>query len=529
MPANNFSTQSHYIEHHRSYLSLRWLLIILGSYLSLFPRLGSPTFVAVFSFAIAFAVINLAASMIPRNQFDRHPIQVVLMMADIAFVAVTFYLLRGQDSYLYLAFVAVFLLAVVWRDLQIVVFSILIVSVLYGVFTGFRMVRFELDAASFLAAVGDATSDVEQFLTLSMFFLVAVFYLFMTAQIKRDAELSTMIVEEKQRAEVLAEITRSLSSSLKSHEILYLIVTRLCEVTGAVDCSIVRIDANGKNAKIMVKSTEAHVKNPSIEIGKYPELMSAHESRKLQFVPDVNNDGKRQSVIAVPMVSQDTVLGLIHLRFDRSYRQMSETNMRFLNTMAGSAANALRNAQLFEEMEHYARTDFLTGLPNHRSFQSQLSSEWSRAQRHNNPLSLLMIDLDFLKSVNDHFGHPAGDMVIRGIGETIRSSCREFDFAARYGGEEFTVILPETPLDEAMSVAERIRVRIAEHDFPGISAVTASIGVSNYPSNAFDKQDLIRLADDALYVAKKEGRDRVSYLNDQLATLNPSGNPAPSL
>src|SRR5205814_1843095 len=104
-------------------------------------------------------------------------------------------------------------------------------------------------------------------------------------------------------------------------------------------------------------------------------------------------------------------------------------------------ANALRNALLFEEAEYKSRTDFLTGLPNHRFFQSTLSAEMGRAHRHNHPVSLLIIDLDFLKEVNDQFGHPAGDSVIRATAETIRTTCREIDFAARYGGEEFMVIL----------------------------------------------------------------------------------------
>jgi diguanylate cyclase (GGDEF)-like protein len=173
---------------------------------------------------------------------------------------------------------------------------------------------------------------------------------------------------------------------------------------------------------------------------------------------------------------------------------------------------------LFEEVEHRARTDFLTGLPNHRFFQATLTTELGRAQRHNHPLSLLIIDLDFLKEVNDRFGHPSGDMVIRTIAETIRNTCREIDFPARYGGEEFTVILPETPLAGAIQAADRIRLRIAAEEFAGIGSITASIGVSCYPVNALSKEDLIRVADQALYIAKNGGRDRVAYFNYQMIT-----------
>jgi diguanylate cyclase (GGDEF)-like protein len=108
--------------------------------------------------------------------------------------------------------------------------------------------------------------------------------------------------------------------------------------------------------------------------------------------------------------------------------------------------------------------------------------------------------------------------VIRSIAEIIRRALRDIDFAARYGGEEFTVILPETVLGAAVQVADRIRERIAAEPLPGIGTITASIGVSNYPVNALSKEDLIRVADQALYVAKNGGRDRVAYFNYQMIT-----------
>jgi diguanylate cyclase (GGDEF)-like protein len=130
-----------------------------------------------------------------------------------------------------------------------------------------------------------------------------------------------------------------------------------------------------------------------------------------------------------------------------------------------------------------------------------------------------MIDLDFLKQVNDRFGHQSGDLVIRTVAETIRATCREIDFPARYGGEEFTVILPETLLAGAVEVAERIRERISEISFPDIGSITASIGISSYPTDALTKEELIRTADQALYVAKNGGRNRVAYSNHDLGLL----------
>jgi diguanylate cyclase (GGDEF)-like protein len=495
-----------HLENRKSLLSLRWLLIILASYLTVFSYVGAPEFRFVFGYALLFAASNIALSLAPIAMYQSAKIQRVLAVTDVICVSIALYLLRQPGTYFYIPFVLVFLLALGWRDLRIVLFALFSVSLLYGAFTSFKLMLTDLDP------------NIEQFLTLALFFVVAIFYVFLSDRLQEDARLSYIVFEEKRRAEVMVEITSSISTSLNSQEILHLIVTRLREVFGARECSIVRLDPKGRTAQTMVKSTELQPRDAALDLEAYPELLQAYNTRELLFLGDVKREGEDQSIVAAPMLVQDSVLGLIYVSLDRNWKSLSDADERFFKVMSGTAANALRNAQMFEEMEHRARTDFLTGLPNHRFFQSTLSVELGRAQRNNHPLSLLIIDLDFLKEVNDRFGHPSGDMVIRSVAETIRNSCREFDFAARYGGEEFTVILPETSLPGAIQVADRIRERIASLVFTGIGSITASIGASNFPLNALGKEDLIRVADQALYVAKNNGRDRVAYFNYQLIT-----------
>jgi diguanylate cyclase (GGDEF)-like protein len=495
-----------HLENRKSLLSLRWLLIILASYLTVFSYVGASEFRFVFGFALFFSGTNIALSLLPLRLYQTKELQWALAATDVICVSTGFYLLRQPGTYFFLPFVLVFLLAVLWRDLRVVLFALFAVSILYGAFTSFKLMLSDLDL------------NIERFLTLALFFVVSIFYVFLSDRLQEDARLSLIVLEEKRRAEVMVEITSSISTSLNSQEILHLIVTRLREVFGAKECSIVRLDPKARTAQTTVKSTEVQPSDAAMDLEARPELLQAYNSRELLFLPDVTRDDVAQSVIAAPMLVQDSVLGLIYVALDRNRKSLSEADERFFKVMSGTAANALRNAQMFEEMEHRARTDFLTGLPNHRFFQSTLSVELGRAQRNNHPLSLLIIDLDFLKEVNDRFGHPSGDMVIRSVAETIRNSCREFDFAARYGGEEFTVILPETPLPGAIQVADRVRERIASLVFTGIGSITASIGASNFPLNALGKEDLIRVADQALYVAKNNGRDRVAYFNYQLIT-----------
>jgi diguanylate cyclase (GGDEF)-like protein len=490
------------IDHRKALLSLRWLLVILGSYLTLFSYVGPEQFPLVFAVAMAFSLSNIVLMLLPGSRFSERRTQNAVATLDLICVCATFYLLRVPENYLYLGFIAIFLLAALWRDLRLVLFSVFIVSLLFGAFYYFRLFRFQSDV------------NIERFLTLALFFVVAIFYIFLSDRLAQDARMANAIREEARMAQAVVEITRTLSSSLNADEVLYSLVTRLCEVLDAEDCFIVKIDPKTGKPRITVIASDPKQRNIDIDLDEHPELKRAHASRSMLYIPEAIPIG----VIVIPMIAHNSVLGLIEVQSRRLSPALTETRARFFEVMASTAANALRNAQLFEEVEHRARTDYLTGLPNHRYFQATLSVELGRAQRHNHPLSLLIIDLDFLKQVNDRFGHPSGDMVIREIAATIRATCREIDFAARYGGEEFTVILSETPLSGAIQVADRIKESIAAREFPGIGSVTASIGISNYPVNALSKEDLIRIADQALYVAKKDGRNRVAYFNYQMIT-----------
>jgi diguanylate cyclase (GGDEF)-like protein len=164
-----------------------------------------------------------------------------------------------------------------------------------------------------------------------------------------------------------------------------------------------------------------------------------------------------------------------------------------------------------EETEYLSMTDPLTGIPNRRKLESILADEARRAARFDRQFSLLMVDVDRFKLVNDVYGHGVGDQVLIEVGERIRRSLRtDLDTVARFGGEEFTVILPETPRDGAMVVAEKVRRAIAATEFPDGLSMTVSVGVASRPEDGVTPDDLVRAADKALYEAKRSGRDRVA-------------------
>jgi len=180
---------------------------------------------------------------------------------------------------------------------------------------------------------------------------------------------------------------------------------------------------------------------------------------------------------------------------------------------AGLRIVALQKALLASNarLEELSRTDPLTEIANRRAFEEELGERFGIAQRYERPLSLAMIDIDYFKDINDAYGHPAGDAVLRRVASVIRRCSRQSDVVARYGGEEFAVILPETQLFEALQFGEKIRSAIAAEDFGGMPRrVTVSAGVPTMRDTIFGRPaDLVVAADAALYRAKEKGRNRV--------------------
>ena len=175
------------------------------------------------------------------------------------------------------------------------------------------------------------------------------------------------------------------------------------------------------------------------------------------------------------------------------------------------AAESIYRARLYEKTERLATTDGLTGLTNHRTFQSRLDEHLARTQRYGKRLALILCDIDHFKAVNDTHGHPMGDVVLKGVAATLQKEARATDVVARYGGEEFAVVMPETDAAGALVIAERIRERVKALAFEtgqGPLRVTLSLGIAAVPDDAARKGDLVERADACLYHAKRNGRDR---------------------
>jgi diguanylate cyclase (GGDEF)-like protein len=217
------------------------------------------------------------------------------------------------------------------------------------------------------------------------------------------------------------------------------------------------------------------------------------------------------SVIAVPLKSSGTVIGVLDL-FDRLDAELfDDRDLATIRTFASQATVAIDNVLLHNEAQRLSITDGLTGLWNYRYFTMTIGKEIERSARFGRPLALLMLDIDLFKTVNDTYGHQRGDAVLVELAGRIRAQVRDVDTVARYGGEEIVVVLPETDEAGAAQAAERICDAVRRRPFgePGHGEVevTVSIGAAVFPAHGASSTTLLRRADEALYRAKNEGRD----------------------
>ncbi len=231
----------------------------------------------------------------------------------------------------------------------------------------------------------------------------------------------------------------------------------------------------------------------------------------------VEGDNSKSPVVladaVVPLINQGNFVGLLLVRSDDMSRVWADNELMLLHTVADQLAVAVNQAHLFAQMQEQALTDSLTGCYNRRSFELQLERDLHMATRLRQPLSLIMLDFDNFKNINDQAGHETGDVALRLLAQALRSELRAVDTAARFGGDEFVIILPQATTEGALIVAERLRKRIEQLEVPGFGQVTSSFGVATFPTHASSRDSLVVAADRALYDSKNSGRNRVTFID----------------
>jgi len=217
-----------------------------------------------------------------------------------------------------------------------------------------------------------------------------------------------------------------------------------------------------------------------------------------------------QSELCVPLIFFGEKLGVLAL--DSARKNAFEIDdLQPLESVADICAAAIQNASYFDRMKQLAYVDGLTGIHNRRYFEMRIVEELERAGRFQGRMSVIMVDIDNFKRVNDEFGHLLGDEVLRLVAGILKQQLRKSDLLCRYGGEEFALVVPETTGENAVRVAEKLRRQVENHHFPGVPRpVTISCGVADYPTHGISRDEVVAAADNALYTAKQTGRNRVA-------------------
>jgi diguanylate cyclase (GGDEF)-like protein len=250
-------------------------------------------------------------------------------------------------------------------------------------------------------------------------------------------------------------------------------------------------------------------------IHHYPDL--GDRGREIGLFPVKELQQPLKSLFGRPLVARDQFIGAAFLGSIRS-NMFTEYHRRFMDTLLNQVSMVVDNSMLHRSIRDMARTDGLTGLLNHRTFTEKLDEEYKRLDRDSRPFSILLMDIDKFKSVNDKYGHPVGDVAISTVAKVLKDTVRGSDFVARYGGEEFAVGMVETDSRGALQMGERIRKILENTAVTRVSdgelRITVSIGISSFPEDTKNVADLVTLSDKALYQAKRSGRNRVCLHRD---------------
>ncbi len=331
------------------------------------------------------------------------------------------------------------------------------------------------------------------------------------------------------RLSALNQIAAELTSTLSLDELLEQIMDHGIHLTGAMAACIAFYNQESGDFEGCVTQglSDHFVKNIAFRPGGLADeafstgscILSNDLLETKHKLSALTRDEGIRSFVCLPLTGHSQCLGVIYFyRHDQDMFQHDETDL--LTTFATLAAGAIVNARLFRETLSLATFDGLTGLYNRRSYDDRLALEIKRSDRYNKSFAVALLDIDHFKNVNDTYGHPAGDVVLQQIAVILKKQTRDVDIVARYGGEEFVCLLTELDESHVRNVTERIRKAIADANFQlpngNTIPVTVSFGVASFPHSAKSTEMLMTYVDQALYVAKHEGRNRVCFYHEML-------------
>ena len=328
-------------------------------------------------------------------------------------------------------------------------------------------------------------------------------------------KLARLLQEQAEREIAVNRIATAIRDSLELERLLLTAANELGRALNAKSCAV-RVEGElvGATKTSHYFRAEPIVSNEEkAELYENVEMVRASLAKSPKsWVKDGDDtlDKKACAQAAVPLINEGRFVGLILIESDDASRVWGENELLLLHTVSEQLTVAVKQADMFSQMQLQALTDPLTGCYNRRSFEMHLEQNMQLATRMRQPLSLIMIDIDNFKHINDRTGHSTGDVALQIVADALRSELRAVDTAARFGGDEFAIILPQANSRGALVVAERLQKRLISTQIPGYGFITASFGVASFPQHASSRDLLVLAADRALYESKHGGRNRIS-------------------
>ena len=338
-------------------------------------------------------------------------------------------------------------------------------------------------------------------------------------------DLAGKLKKTARRLAILTDIVKTANSILEPRKVIELIMARVQELIPSEAWSMLMVDeekqelafelalgAKGKEvSSFRVKMGEG-VAGWVAETGKPAIVNDTAKDARFARKFDAKTQFETRSILCAPLISRGRTIGVVEI-VNKLKGRFTEGDLEILLTLVEPCAIAIENAILFQRTEQLTITDDLTKLFNSRYLNVYLSRELKRCKRHGIPLSLIFLDLDGFKSINDQYGHLAGSATLAEVGAILAEALRESDILARYGGDEFVVVLPETPAPGALVIAERLRRAIEVHSFlqvQGLTArISASFGIASYPDHGLSPDGLIQKADQAMYRVKERDKNGI--------------------
>jgi diguanylate cyclase (GGDEF)-like protein len=338
---------------------------------------------------------------------------------------------------------------------------------------------------------------------------------------KHPANYVEQIKQANREVFTLYSLAREFSSSLDLDETLALFAEKVKEFVpyDSIAISLLSDDPEAANIAYAAGLNNSIFEGRKVKLGqgatgyvlkKEKPVINVDPALDLTFTPDESVADYR-IMATLPLFADDKLIGAVSL-YSCVLENYKDEHIRLLETISHIAADAINASLQHAEAESHALTDALTGLPNSRSLRSHFDKEVMRASRNGKRFQLVVMDLDGFKSVNDNFGHKAGDRMLKSIGGILKDQLREYDFLARYGGDEFVAIIPETDLEHINSLNQRITEAVVgfrlEIGNGAIASVGISLGASSFPEHGESLDGLIEAADKQMYIAKEGNRRR---------------------